>query len=230
MVSLERIQRCVILLGTLPYSTQSIQLKSELTSIGEVLSQCKMEIVALLRDLYFFVCDGNHPGSNAYIMSERELIAEITRWANTSVYQPELSTISSTENSLDFNLLDNSPPSLSFPQESPLEPFNLPDSTDYTFQSDLWDSPPSTRFPNIAIPRITYPITQTFQQPVKNAISSPNSPFAATVKPPDFESFRIDGKPERNAHMPKTTRKRVASDIHVPCRNERKTKSMRARM
>lgn len=110
-------------------------------------------------------------------------------------------------------MTDNSPSLFPFHPESQIDAMNMYDAEDYTYQSDPWEnfSQPQ-RFPDIAIPRISYPIPVSISPTKEITLGSPNSPYAAAVKPPDFETFHIDDgrkKVEKAKNKGKAVRKRM---------------------
>ena len=113
-------------------------------------------------------------------------------------------------------MTDNSPSLFPFQPESQIDALNMFDSADYTYQSDPWESlSPSNRFPDIAIPRISYPIPVAIAPTKEKPMGSPNSPYAVNVNPPDFETFRIDDdrKEAETAKRPgKASRKRMVQN------------------
>lgn len=111
-------------------------------------------------------------------------------------------------------MADNSPSLFPFQPESHIDTLNMYDSTDFTYQSDPWDNlSPTQRFPDIAIPRISFPIPVSISSTKEKAMGSPNSPYAVAVKPPDFETFQIDddrkGEEKGRRQSGKPLRKRM---------------------
>ena len=204
LLSLERTQRCGAILSSSAFITQRIPLQAELSTINNILQQCKNEIISVLRDIYSLFCNSHSLPSNAYTLPENEvstlkyklifkLVSEILKISNQPFYSPESPTISSVDNSNELNMTDNSPSIFPFLPESQIDALNMYDSTDFTYPSDPWDNlSPTQRFPDIAIPRISYPIPVSISSTKEKEMGSPNSPFAVAAKPPDFETFQID--------------------------------------